>query len=128
MHPTERSLLLVDAIANLLLGSLLLCFPLGVDRLLGLPSSQSSFYPSILGGVILGIGIALLLARAGRPGLGVDGAIVINLIGAGVLVVWLIARPPLIPTRGMMTLWVVAVVVAGIGVVEIIHRRASSRH
>lgn len=119
VNPTEKSLLLVDAIANLVLGSLLLSFPLGVDHLLGLPTAESSFYPSILGGVIFGIGIALLLARAGRSGLGIDGAIAINLVGAGVLIAWLIARPSLIPTRGLVTLWIVAVVVAGIGVIEL---------
>ena len=128
MHSTEKNLLLIDAAANLVLGSLLLCFPLGIGRLLGLPSAESSFYPTILGGVIFGIGVALMLARAGRPGLGIDGAIVINLAGAGVLLAWLVLRPPLVPTRGLVTLWIVAIVVAGIGVIEIFHLRTSSDH
>ena len=119
-QPT-RTLLLIDAVANLVLGALLLCFPLGVDDLLGLPVAESDFYPTILGGVILGIGIALLLARAGQAGLGIDGAIAINLTGAGVLAAWLLAAPPDIPTRGFITLWIVAIVVLGIGLVEIIH-------
>lgn len=126
MHPRHRSLLLIDAVANLILGALLLGYPLGIDELLGLPEAGSGFYPTILGGVILGIGIALLLARAGRPGLGIDGAIAINLVGAGVLLAWLFARPPDIPIRGLITLWFVAVVVAGIGVAELAHQRESS--
>lgn len=126
MSPTEKTLLLIDAAANLVLGALLLCFPLGVDRLLGLPDAGNSFYPSILGGVIFGIGVALMLARAGRPGLGIDGAIVINVAGAGVLLAWLVLRPPFVPTRGLLTLWLVALVVAGIGVVEIAQRVSQS--
>ncbi len=125
MKSTDRTLLLIDAIANLLLGVLLLCFPLGIDDLLGLPAARTAFYPSILGGVILGIGIALLLARAGRPGLGLDGAIAINLVGAGVLAVWLVVQPPRVPVRGMITLWAVALIVLAIGAVELVHRSAS---
>lgn len=123
MKPHEKTLLLIDAVANLVLGALLLCFPLGIGDLLGLPPTETAFYPTILGAVIFGIGIALLLARAGRPGLGIDGAIAINLVGAGVLVVWLLAGPPAIPTRGLITLWVVAIVVLAIGFAELIHRR-----
>lgn len=118
----ERTLLLIDAMANLVLGALLLSYPIGIADVLGLPSSNSSFFPSILGGVVFGIGIALLLARAGRPGLGIEGAVAINLVGAGVLVIWLVAQPPEIPFRGLITLWAVAAVVLGIGAVELFHR------
>jgi hypothetical protein len=128
MTSKERILLLIDAIVNLTLGVLLLAFPLGVAQRLGLPEAASSFYPSILGGVIFGIGIALLLARSGRPGLGVDGAIAINLVGGGVLAVWLVSQPLAIPTRGLVILWIVAALVLGIGLVELVARtRADDR-
>ena len=123
MTSTDRKLLLVDAVANLVLGALLLAFPLGVDDLLGLPAAPSTFYPSLLGAVIFGIGVALLLARAGRSGLGVDGAITINLIGAGVLVLWLATQDLAIPARGTITLWVVAGVVLTIGLIELVLRK-----
>jgi hypothetical protein len=123
MTSTDRALLLVDAIANLVLGALLLAYPLGVGDLLGLPAAPSAFYPSVLGAVIFGIGVALLLARAGRPGLGIDGAIAINLIGAGVLVIWLLTQPLALPLRGSITLWAVAGVVLSIGSVELALRR-----
>jgi hypothetical protein len=122
--PTDRVLLMVDAIANLALGAVLLLFGLGADELLGLPASESAFYPSILGAVLVGIGIALLIARAGGAGLGIDGAIAINLVGAGVLAAWLVTTDFAIPARGLVTLWVVAVIVLVIGVVELVHRRA----
>ena len=76
----------------------------------------------ILGGVIFGIGIALLLEAYGEKrkirGLGIGGAIVINFCGAGILVLWLIFEPLTLPLRGIITLWIVAVVVLGLGLLE----------
>lgn len=120
------SLLLIDAVINLALGTLLLFYP---DRLvegLGLPRVASSFWPSILGGVLIGIGVALLVERTGRRsrGLGIEGAIAINLCGAGVLVGWLLVAPQAIPVRGRYTLWTVAILVIGIGLVELRHGRS----
>jgi len=87
-------LLTIDGIVNLVLGILLLLVPLGTAEILGVPRSNLDFYPTILGGVILGIGIALLIERYGYSrnvrGLGLGGAIAINFCGATVLLVWLI--------------------------------------
>ena len=41
----------------LLLGILLLCFPLGIAAWLGVPEGGSNFYPIILGAVLFGIGV-----------------------------------------------------------------------
>jgi hypothetical protein len=126
MSPLERNLLLADAAADFVLGGLLVGYSLGIDRLLGLPAADTAFYPSILGGVLVGIGIALLQARAGRSGLSIDGAVAINLSGAGVLVVWLVFSPPVVPLRGTITLWAVAAVVLGIGIIEVVLRRRTA--
>jgi hypothetical protein len=116
--------LLVDAAVNLLLGALLALYPRRLVEALGLPEVHSPFYPSILGAVLVGIGIALLISyRGGRHGLGIDGAIAINLCGAGALAAWLLAAPARFEPAGRLTLWVVALVVFGIGMVELIHRR-----
>ena len=121
----NKTLLLADAVINLVLGVLLLTYPQSLVEALGLPAVRSSFFPSVLGGVLIGIGIALLLARrGGANGLGLDGAIAINLCGAGVVVGWLLVSPDTIPARGRWTLWTVAVLVIGIGLVELRHRRA----
>jgi len=127
MSSRESALLLIDAVANLVLGALLLCYPIGLAELLGLPAADSSFYPTILGGVIFGIGIALLLAHTNRDGLGIDGAIAINFFGAWVLVIWLVVYPPAIPVRGLITLWIVAAVVLGICAVELVQRTRAKR-
>ena len=124
MTPRHKAFLLIDGIVNLVLGILLLLFPLGVAETLGIPQPSSNFYPTILGGVILGIGTALLLEAYGQRhrirGLGLGGAIVINICGAGILALWLIFEPLNIPLRGLIILWGVAVVVLGIGILEIL--------
>ena len=122
----QRPLLLADALINLLLGALLLFYPQWLVEALGMPVVATSFFPNVLGGVLFGIGLALLIAyRGGTQGLGLDGAIAINLCGAGVVVGWLVIAPDAIPPRGKITLWIIALVVIAIGLVELQHRVAS---
>ena len=115
-------LLIIDGIANVILGVILLLYPFGVDQLLGLPQSANDFYPTILGGVILGIGVALLLERFGFGknirGLGLAGAIVINYCGGLTLLCWLLFYPLNIPLHGYLILWIVAIIVLALGIVE----------
>ena len=60
----QRSTLLeLDGAGNLFLGVIFLVFPNAVSELLGLPGGESRFYPTILGAILFGIGIALLLER-----------------------------------------------------------------
>jgi hypothetical protein len=122
MRLPERTLLVIDGLINLLLGTLLLCFPLGIATVLGLPASGHFFYPSLLGAVLLGIGAALLIdafgGSRGLHGLGLAGAIAINLCGGGVLALWLIIAPPGMPLRGHIILWSIALVVLVIGLIE----------
>jgi hypothetical protein len=122
MKLNHKAFLLIDGIVNLILGILLLLFPLGVAETLGVPQAESNFYPTLLGGVIFGIGIALLLEAYGETrgvrGLGLGGAIAINFCGSGILVLWLIFESFNIPLHGIITLWIVAIVVFGLGILE----------
>jgi hypothetical protein len=126
MKPKHRALLALDAFVNLFLGVLLLLFPAGILELLGLPPTDTFFYATILGAVILGIGVALCVELWGAPrgvrGLGLGGAIAINLCGAGVLLLWLLFGGLDLPLRGQVTLWVVALAVLGIGIAELATR------
>jgi hypothetical protein len=126
MESNPKGLLLVDAAVNLILGVVLLLYPVGIVKLLGLPPTNTYFYASILGAVLFGIGIALLIERFGESknvrGLGLAGAIAINFSGAGALVVWLVVSPFNIPTRGRVILWSVAIAVLLIGFAEIVTR------
>lgn len=60
----------------------------------GFSPTDTLFYPSILGAVLFGIGIALILEltgfKRGIRGLGLGGAIVINMVGSIALFLWLV--------------------------------------
>ena len=122
----DKKLLILDGVVNLILGVLLICFPFGIASWLGVPEGGPIFYPVILGAVLLGIGAALLLEAYGKQkgirGLGLEGAIAINVCGAGALSIWLLAVPLDIPVRGYVILWGIAITVLLIGIVEIIHQ------
>ncbi|MGB2963038.1 MAG: hypothetical protein WBB69_03540 [Anaerolineales bacterium] len=126
MNRKIHLLLVIDCIVNLLLGLLLLLFPAGLLDYLGLPPTDTYFYTSILGGVIFGIGIALGLEWLGAPnrirGLGLGGAIAINTCGGGTLLGWLVFGNLSLPLRGQITLWIVVVIVLGIGLMEILQK------
>ena len=99
----QNVVLAVDAAINIVLGVLLIAFPRPLVDALGVPASQSAFYPSILGAVLLGIGIALVIqiARCERPdGLGLWGAVAINLCGGFLLAAWLLWGDLHIPSCG----------------------------
>ncbi|MEA3440165.1 MAG: hypothetical protein U9R58_07775, partial [Chloroflexota bacterium] len=68
-------------------------------------------------------GLALLMEHFGSDrgirGLGLGGAIVINLCGAITLAFWLLSGRLQIPTRGHIVLWTIAGIVLLIGLVEI---------
>ena len=117
-------LLLLDAMINLGLGVLLIFFPSAVVDVLGVPPADSAFYPSILGAVLVGIGIALLVERNIGGGLGLWGAIAINLCGGIVLGCWLVFGDLVLPLRGRVFLWGLVVVLVGISTVEML----ASRH
>jgi hypothetical protein len=116
-------LLTVDAIINLALGGILLVFPRSIVALLGVPDAASAFYPSILGAVLIGIGIALLVeSKRTSPdavGLGLAGAIAINLCGGVVLGLWLVFGGLDLPARGQIFLWTLVVILVGISGVEL---------
>ena len=122
MQPT-KAVLLVDAAINLILGLLLLIFSETLVEFLGVPATEQSFYPNILGGVLFGIGVALLIEcfrfPNGLVGLGLGGAIAINLCGGLVLVFWLISGNLSIPIRGQVFLWTLAFILVAISNIEL---------
>jgi hypothetical protein len=121
------NLLEVDAGLNLALGLLLLIFPPRLVGLLGLPTAGPAFYPRVLGGVLTGIGAALLMERSrhadGLIGLGLGGAVAINLSGGLVLAGWLASRKLDLPLRGELTLWALLATLIGLSAVELLALR-----
>jgi hypothetical protein len=123
MRKTSKTLLIIDSAVNLILGVLLMLFPIGIIGFLGLPETSTNFYPGILGAVLFGIGLALLSELVGYSkgfrGLGPGGAILINLAGSIVLICWLLFGSLSIPLKGQIILWAVGIVVFLIGIVEL---------
>ena len=120
-------ILLVDALINLVLGVLLAAFPKSIVAVLGVPDTDVTFYPSILGAVLIGIAVAMVVEYARRPdhpaGLGPHGAIAINLCGALFVVGWLLSGKLEIPLRGQVFLWGLAAVLIVISLVELAFSR-----
>jgi hypothetical protein len=120
--------LIADAVINFILGGLLILlipFPGQISGWLGVPEPDSAFYASIFGGVLIGIGIALVLeSRRKDPGqlvgLGLGGAIAINLSGGIVLLGWLLFGKLGLPLRGSVFLWIVAILLVAISMVELV--------
>jgi hypothetical protein len=120
----KRIALLIDAIINMILGVLLIFFPF-VSKYLGVPPSDTSFYPNILGGVFIGITFALLIEAFRKEkyvhiGLGLIGAICINICGGIVLILWLLFGELTLPIHGVIFLWTLAIILLIISSLELI--------
>jgi uncharacterized membrane protein YjjB (DUF3815 family) len=124
--PRKNLLLIIDGIVNLILGGLLLFFPAQLIKVFELPGVETFFYVNILGGVLFGIGIALLLEqysdRLKMSGLGIAGAILINICGAGALVYWLVFENLNLSLNSSIFLWSIAIIVLGVACAEIISK------
>jgi hypothetical protein len=120
----QKSILVADAAINLVLGVMLLIFSEGLIRFLGVPSSDTAFYPNILGAIFIGIGIALIIEAVGKTGgptgLGLTGAVCINLCGGLVLAVWLVWGDLSLPLRGYVLLWTLTGILVGLSSLELL--------
>ena len=121
-----KIILVIDAVINFILGILLLIFSPGIVNCLGIPSSSTNFYPNILGAVFIGITAALLIGAFGKntnkfTGLGLLGAISINLCGGLVLALWLIFGKMDLPDKGFIFLWSLVAVLIILSIAELLH-------
>jgi peptidoglycan/LPS O-acetylase OafA/YrhL len=120
----RRRLLMVDGAINLILGLLLLTFWPPLVQWLGMPATETPFYASVLGAVLLGIGIALMIETRRKPGgpvgLGLAGAVAINLCGGVALAAWLLGGQLNLPLRGQVLLWLLALALVGISAFEVV--------
>jgi hypothetical protein len=119
----KHKVLLIDAIINYILGILLIIYPVQLIRFLGIPEATNPFYPSILGAVLCGIGVALIIeyqrAPSGAVGLGLAGAVAINICAALIIAILLVRGSLLLPVQGYLFLWLLVVVLVVISLVEL---------
>ncbi len=127
----RTKLLTIDGVFNVLLGVVLVWYPLSVAEALGLPASDRPFFASVLGGVLFGIGVALLVERfrrrTGFIGLGLGGAVAINLCGAVVLAAWLSGSSLALTVLGRFLLWTLAALLVGLSLLELYAQVRSPR-
>ena len=118
-----KALILTDSIINIFLGVVLLAYSKPIVDFFGLPETDLKFYPNILGAILFGIGIALFIEykRKGEfIGLGIGGAISINLMGGIVLFIWLVSGNLNLPIQGNILLWFLDIILFGISLFELI--------
>lgn len=119
----KRIVLLIDASINFILGILLLTFSPFIVQLLGVPPADNHFYPTILGGIFMGITIALVIEAFKKQnnvtGLGLIGAVCINISGGLVLLFWLLFGQLELPLKGLIFLWTLDVLLLVISSVEL---------
>ena len=101
-------------------GLALLSFPLTVIKILGLPKSETAFWPRLLGAMLLGLAVATYMDASARlgHGLGLAGAMVLNFSVAFALIGMLVLGESA-PWRGRALLWVLAAGLLGLALVEI---------
>jgi hypothetical protein len=124
VHLPPSIILIVDAVINFALGILLMIFPDGLVSFLGLPITYEPFYASVLGAVLIGIGLALVIECVRTPvvlgGLGLGGAIAINVCGACVIMLWLVSGHLIIPLRGYLALWILVLALLIVSAIELV--------
>ncbi len=123
MKNAGKLLILWDAVINYFLGLILLLYSNKIAQFFGLPLTNDPFYPTILGAVLFGIGIALTIEymkKGGLVGLGLGGAISINMMAGIVLFIWLLSGNLSIPFHGQVILWALDAILIGISVLEIV--------
>lgn len=102
-------------------GFLLLLMPRLVARGLALPAPVEPFWARLLGGVLVGLAVAIVLEGqlASRNGLGLAGSMAINLVAATTLMALLILGTIATPRRGRALLWLIVVLLWALSLVEL---------
>jgi hypothetical protein len=112
-----HQLLWLETLLKLAGGTALVLFPLTSIKVLGLPAAASSFWPRLLGAVLIGLAGATFIEGAweGSRGLGLAGLIVINVVLAALFGGGAQTR------RGAFALGALVVLLFVLALVEIAH-------
>lgn len=118
-----QQLLWIETLLKFSAGIVLVLMPGAIIKLLGLPRTDSGFWPRLLGTVLIGLAGALFWEgrSPGAGGLGLAGVLIINLCAIVVMVTLLAleAGPP--AKRGRGAMWSVVIVLVGLSILEIVN-------
>jgi len=117
-----QQLLWIETLLKLSAGLLLVLAPMSVIKLLGLPRTETGFWPRLLGSVLIGLAGALFVeGRApGSQGLGLTGCVIVNFSAVSMMVGLLALEAGLPSARGRAVVWALVVLLVCLSVLEII--------
>ncbi len=116
-----QQLLWIETLLKGSTGLLLVLAPLSTIRFLGLAPAQASFWPRLLGILLLGIAGAIFLegSRPGSHGLGLAGCLIINFSAVLMLTVAMVLDKSPIAGRGRALLWALVIVLLWLCALEL---------
>lgn len=115
-----QQLLWLETLLKFFPGLLLTLAPVTTARVLGLPRSDGGFWLRSCGALLLGLAAALFLeGTSAGHGLGLAGAVVVNLCGIAVLAAALVLERGPSSVRGRVAVWLTVCVLLTLVVFEI---------
>lgn len=115
-----QQLLWIETLLKLSAGLVLVVAPQTVIKVFGLPRSEASFWPRLLGALLIGIAGALFVegSQRGSLGLGLGGSVVVNLTGALMMGIMIAADAGPPSTRGRVLVGVLIAVLLLLSAIE----------
>jgi len=119
-----QQLLWIETLLKLSGGLVLLLTPMTAITVLGLPRTDSGFWPRLLGAVLIGLAAATFLeGRFGGAsrGLGIAGCLLVNLAAATMVSAMLVLGTASRTKRGVVVLWLLVAALLLLSSFEIAH-------
>jgi hypothetical protein len=116
-----QQLLWIETLLKGSAGLLLTLAPNGTIRLLGLSPAAHTFWPRLLGILLLGIAGAIFLegSHPGSHGLGLAGCLIVNFSAVLMLTAVLVFEAGPVSARGRVVMWALVVVLAWLCALEL---------
>jgi len=116
-----RDLLLVEVVLKAVSGGLLFLFPRTLARVLGLPPVTETFWPRLLGAVLISLGVATFLEvhLEAKSGLGLAGQVAVNIGTVLALVGLLIMGKAGSTRRGRALVGLVTIAITLLALIEL---------
>ena len=116
-----QQLLWIETLLKLSAGLLLALAPRSTLGLLGLPRTETGFWPRLLGALLIGLaGATFLEGRSpGGRGLGLEGCVLVNFSGVSMMATLLVLDAGPASARGRAMMWTLVILLILLCVLEI---------
>lgn len=118
-----QQLLWFETLFKLSGGISFILLPLTLIKVLGLPPASHAFWPRLFGTLLIGLAGATFIEGSleGSRGLGLAGCVLINLLLAGMIAALATLKQGAHTRRGSALLWLLAVLLLLLALIEIAH-------